>query len=152
MNKISYHLITSQYREMFFPVLFIAMSKYLTSFIDSALVSSFLGVERMPAINLCFPVVCFISLFHGMFGIGGSLIAANAYADHDRDRGNRVFSVTMTTISMIGVFIVLIAEMLRSYIVPLLCTDPSLQKDTSAYYSVLVLGFPLMCMIGCASC
>ena len=71
MNKISYHLITSQYREMFFPVLFIAMSKYLTSFIDSALVSSFLGVERMPAINLCFPVVCFISLFHGMFGIGG---------------------------------------------------------------------------------
>ena len=151
MNKISYHLITSQYREMFFPVLFIAMSKYLTSFIDSALVSSFLGVERMPAINLCFPVVCFISLFHGMFGIGGSLIAANAYADHDRDRGNRVFSVTMTTISMIGVFIALIAEMLRSYIVPLLCTDPSLQKDTSAYYSVLVLGFPLMCILICLS-
>ena len=92
MKEINYSLITKKYREFFFPVLFIAMSKYLTTFVDSALVSTFLGVERMPAVSLCFPVVCFISLFHGMFGIGGSLIAANACADHDRDKGNRVFS------------------------------------------------------------
>ncbi|MCR5406663.1 MAG: hypothetical protein K6E88_07740, partial [Lachnospiraceae bacterium] len=89
---MDYRLITDKYREFFFPVFMIAMAKYLTSFVDSVLVSTFLGVERMPAVNLCFPVVCFISLFHGMVGIGGSLIAANAYAEHDRNKGNRVFS------------------------------------------------------------
>ena len=151
MNKINYQLITRKYREFFFPVLFIAMSKYLTTFVDSVLVSDFLGVERMPAINFCFPVVCFISLFHGMFGIGGSLIAANAYADHDRNRGNRTFSAAMTVIVMIGVLAALIGTALRSAIVPLLCGDPSLQNDVETYYSVLVLGFPFMCLLICLS-
>ena len=63
-NGIDYYLITNKYREFFFPVLMIAMAKYLTTFVDSVLVSNFLGVDRMPAVNLCFPVVCFISLFH----------------------------------------------------------------------------------------
>ena len=151
MNDINYDLITKKYREFFFPVLCIAMSKYLTSFVDSALVSSFLGVDRMPSISLCFPVVCFISLFHGMFGIGGSLIAANAYADHDRNKGNRVFSAAMTVIVLIGIFTAFIGTALRSFIVPLLCKDPSLQQDVEKYYSVLVLGFPFMCLLFCIS-
>ena len=62
-NGIDYYLITNKYREFFFPVLMIAMAKYLTTFVDSVLISTFLGVDRMPAVNLCFPVVCFISLF-----------------------------------------------------------------------------------------
>ena len=147
MKEINYSLITKKYREFFFPVLLIAMSKYLTTFVDSALVSTFLGVERMPAVSLCFPVVCFISLFHGMFGIGGSLIAANACADHDRDKGNRVFSATMTVIVLIGVLTALIGTALRSVIMPLLCGDPSLLEDAETYYSVLVLGFPFMCLL-----
>ncbi|MBR6872107.1 MAG: polysaccharide biosynthesis C-terminal domain-containing protein [Ruminococcus sp.] len=147
MKEINYSLITKKYREFFFPVLLIAMSKYLTTFVDSALVSTFLGVERMPAVSLCFPVVCFISLFHGMFGIGGSLIAANACADHDRDKGNRVFSATMTVIVLIGVLTALVGTALRSVTVPLLCGEPSLLEDAETYYSVLVLGFPFMCLL-----
>ncbi|MBQ9209110.1 MAG: polysaccharide biosynthesis C-terminal domain-containing protein [Oscillospiraceae bacterium] len=147
MKDIDYQLIKRKYREFFFPVLFISMSKYLTSFVDSVLVSAFLGVEKMSAVNLCFPAVCFISLFHGMFGIGGSLVAANAYADHDRQRGNRVFSVTMTGIVLIGIVTALGGTLLRSRIVPLLCSDVSLQKDVESYYSLLVVGFPLMCLL-----
>ena len=151
MKDISYDIITRKYKEFFFPMLFIAMSKYLTTFVDSALVSSFLGVDRMPAINICFPVVCFVSLFHGTFGIGGSLIAANAYADHNRNKGNRVFSVAVATVVMIGIITMLIGTVLRSFIVPLLCSDPSLQQDVDTYYSVLVLGFPFMCLLHCIS-
>ena len=150
-NGIDYRLITDKYREFFFPVLMIAMAKYLTTFVDSVLVSTFLGVERMPAVNLCFPVVCFISLFHGMVGIGGSLIAANAYAEHDRNKGNRVFSAAMTFIVMLGVFTAFLGMVLRSYIVPLLCSDPSLRKDTGTYYSVMILGFPFFCLLICLS-
>ena len=150
-NGIDYHLITNKYREFFFPVLMIAMAKYLTTFVDSVLISTFLGVDRMPAVNLCFPVVCFISLFHGMVGIGGSLIAANAYAEHDRNKGNRVFSAAMTFIVMLGVFTAFLGMVLRSYIVPLLCSDPSLQKDTGTYFSVMILGFPFFCLLICLS-
>ena len=146
-NNINYQLIKRKYREFFFPVLFIAMSKYLTSFVDSVLVSNFLGVEHMPAINFCFPVICFISLFHGMFGIGGSLAAANACADHDRSRGSRVFSAAMTVSVMIGVIAALAGTVLKSSVVGLLCRDQSLQKDVETYYSVLVLGFPFMCLL-----
>lgn len=151
MKDIIYDLIIKKYKEFFFPVLFIAMSKYLTTFVDSVLVGSFLGVDRMPAISLCFPVVCFISLFHGMFGIGGSLIAANAYADHDINKGNRVFSAAMIVNVMIGIFTALIGTALRSFIVPMLCADPSLRQDVDIYYSVLVCGFPFMCLLICIS-
>jgi len=151
MNDINYRLITKKYREFFFPMLMIAMSKYLTSFVDSALGSFFLGVDKMTAISICFPVVCFISLFHGMFGIGGSLVAANAYADHDRKKGNRVFSAAMVVIVLIGIFTAVIGTVLKSCIVPLLCVEPSLRKDVEIYYSVLVLGFPFMCLLICLS-
>ena len=151
MNELNYHLITKKYRELFLPTLAITMSNNLAAFADTILVSVFLGVNRMPAVQLCFPVMAFLSYFQTMFGIGGSLLAANAQADHDRPRGNSLFSVSVSAVVGIGCLAALAGTALKPWIIPLLCGNPVLQDDVSAYFSVLVLGSPLMCFLACIS-
>ena len=70
MNNLRYRLILRKYREFLLPTLLMTTANNLTSFVDTLLISAFLGVERMPAVQLCFPVVAFVSMFHGMLGIG----------------------------------------------------------------------------------
>ena len=151
MNNLRYRLILRKYREFLLPTLLMTTANNLTSFVDTLLISAFLGVERMPAVQLCFPVVAFVSMFHGMLGIGGSLLAASAQADHDRTGQNRIFTIAMSTILGIGILLTLIGSVLKPQIVSLLCMNASLQSDVNAYYSVLVLGFPLMCVLTCLS-
>lgn len=123
------------------------MANNMATFVDALLVSTFLGVRRLPAVQLCFPIVAFTSLFHGMFGIGGSLIAANAQADRDRIRGCRIFSVSVTSSAVVGILVAIFGTLFRHQIVSVLCSNLNLQADVLEYYTVLVLGFPLMCLL-----
>ena len=150
-NELNYRLITKKYRQFFLPTLAITTANNLAAFADTILVSVFLGVGRMPAIQLCFPAMALLNFFQTMFGIGGSLLAANAQADHDGDRGNRLFSATVMAVVITGCLAALAGTLLKPWIVPLLCRDPALRDDVSVYYSVLVLGFPLMCFLLCLS-
>ena len=147
MNNRRYQLITDKFREFFFPTLSISMANNMAALVDAMLVSTFLGVNRLPAVQLCFPVVAFTSLFYGMFGTGGSLIAANAQADRDRGKACRVFSVSVTAVTGAGILAAFLGTVFRPQMIAMLCSDPSLRADVSEYYSVLVLGFPFMCLL-----
>ncbi len=147
MNKRRYQLITAKFREFYFPTLSISMANNMASFVDALLVSTFLGVNRLPAVQLCFPIVAFTSLFHGMFGIGGSLIAANAQADREKIKGCRIYSVSVTTSIVVGILVAIFGTLFRHQIVSVLCSDLNLRTDVLEYYSVLVTGFPLMCLL-----
>ncbi len=147
MNKRRYRLITDKFREFYFPTLSISMANNMAAFMDALLVSTFLGVRRLPAVQLCFPIVAFTSLFYGMFGIGGSLIAANAQADREKIKGCRIFSVSVTSAVVVATLVAIFGTLFRHQIVSILCSDPNLQTDVLEYYSVLVIGFPLMCLL-----
>ena len=47
-----YKLISAKFREFFLPTLAMSMANNISVFVDSVLVSTFLGVERLPAIQL----------------------------------------------------------------------------------------------------
>ena len=99
MNKdLKYRLIGRKFREFFFPTLSMALANNMALFVDSVLVSRLLGISRMPAIQLCSPIVTFVNLVYWMLGLGGSLLASNATADHDRERANRLFTASMTAL------------------------------------------------------
>ena len=147
MNNRRYQLITDKFREFFFPTLSISMANNMAALVDAMLVSTFLGVNRLPAVQLCFPVVALTSLFYGMFGTGGSLIAANAQADRDRIKACRVFSVSVTAVTGVGFLVAFLGTVFRPQMIAMLCSDLSHRADVSEYYSVLVLGFPFMCLL-----
>ena len=148
MNKdLKYRLIGRKFREFFFPTLSMALANNMALFVDSVLVSRLLGISRMPAIQLCSPIVTFVNLVYWMLGLGGSLLASNATADHDRERANRLFTASMTALIVFGVLVAALGSVFRGQLVGFLCHDAALVGDVTEYCSVLVLGMPLLCYI-----
>lgn len=147
MNDLRYRLISRKFREFFLPTLSMALANNMALFVDSVLVSRLLGITRMPAIQLCSPIVTFVNLVYWMLGLGGSLLASNATADHDRNRANRLFSTAMTTLLLFGLLSAALGTVFRGNLASFLCHDESLKGDVAEYCSVLVLGIPLLCYI-----
>ncbi|MCR5495205.1 MAG: hypothetical protein K6F15_06160 [Treponema sp.] len=146
-KELKFNLITRKYKELFLPNITITMANNLAAFVDTIMISLFLGVSRMPTIQLCFPVLAFMNFFQTMFGIGGSLLAANAQADYKKDKGNRIFTISICAVFGIGCLGALAGTLFRFWIIPLICSNPDLINDVSDYFSILVLGFPLMCFL-----
>ena len=146
-NDLKYRLIGRKFREFFLPTLSMALANNMALFVDSVLVSRLLGIARMPAIQLCSPIVTFVNLVYWMLGLGGSLLASNATADHDRQRADRLFSASMVALMIFGVLMAILGTLFRGTLVGFLCHDEALAGDVGEYCSVLVLGMPLLCYI-----
>ena len=142
-----YRLISEKYREFFWPTIAMTMANNLALFVDSVLVSTFLGVGRMPAIQLCFPIVAFVNMFYWMLGIGGSLLASNAMADHEKDTASRLFSVSMFTVVIFGFAVAVLGNVFLPFLTGVLCQEPTLVEDVRAYARMLLLGMPFLCFI-----
>ena len=146
-NDLKYRLVGRKFREFFLPTLSMALANNMALFVDSVLVSRLLGISRMPAIQLCSPIVTFVNLVYWMLGLGGSLLSSNATADHDRDRASRLFSTSMTALLIFGVLSAVLGTLFQGTLVGFLCHDEALRPDVTEYCSVLVLGIPLLCYI-----
>ena len=142
-----YSLISAKYKEFFLPTLAMTMANNLALFVDSVLVSGFLGISKMPAIQLCFPVVAFVNMFYWMIGLGGSLMASNSMADHDREEACRFFSVSIVTVIAIGTAFSVLGSVFSGSVISLLCREATLTKDVREYFGVMILGFPLLCLL-----
>ena len=147
MKDKKYRLIARTYREFLLPTLAMTMANNMALFVDSVLVSTFLGVARMPAIQLCYPVVSFVNMIYWMVGLGGSLLASNVLSDHDRDKASRIFSVSMASVVLFGALVAGLGTAFAPQVTSLLCRDASLRGEVMEYWGVLVLGMPFLCYI-----
>lgn len=147
MNDEKYKLITAKFKEFFWPTLAMSMANNIAVFVDSVLVSTFLGVDRMPAIQLCYPIDAFVNMIYWMLGLGGSLLASNYSADHDRDRANRVFSASMFTVVVFAGLVAVFGNLYMSRLSVLLCRDELLRGDVIQYGRVMLAGMPLISFI-----
>lgn len=147
MTDNRYKLISKKYKDFFWPTLAMTMANNMALFVDSVLVSTFIGVEKMPAVQLCFPVVAFVNMVYWMLGLGGSLLASNLTADHERDKANRVFSVSMISVVIFGIAVAVFGLLFMPGISKLLCKDDMYLGDVRDYGRILVCGMPLLCFI-----
>lgn len=65
MNILRYRLILKKYRDFLLPTLHMTTANNLTTFVDTLLVSAFLGVDRVPAVQLCFPTLILLNKTQG---------------------------------------------------------------------------------------
>lgn len=147
MTDNRYKLISKKYKDFFWPTLAMTMANNMALFVDSVLVSTFIGVEKMPAVQLCFPIVAFVNMVYWMLGLGGSLLASNLTADHNRDKANRIFTVSMISVVVFGIAVAVLGTLFMPGISQLLCKDEMYLGDVREYGRVLVCGMPLLCFI-----
>ena len=147
LNNQKYQLLSAGYKSFLFSTLVMTVANNIAFFVDSVLISHFLGIEKLPAVELCFPVMTFVSMVYMMLGLGGSTLALNHMADHEKKKADETFTVSIVFITLLGIFLALFGRIFSEQFAELLSPDTSYYNDVLDYLSVLVLGMPLVCLM-----
>lgn len=147
MYARNYKLISSKFREFFFPTLFTSMTGNICMVVDSIIVSNLIGAMALSAIQPVIPVSTTVNLIYWMVGLGGSVLCSIAKAEFDSEKSSRIFSVSIISLLVFGVLVAIFGTILAPQIVPILCSSPQVQPLVYQYYGVYVLGMPFLCYI-----
>ena len=147
MYERNYELLNSKFKEFFFPTLFTSMTGNICMVADSIIVSNLIGAVALSAIQPITPLSTFINLIYWMIGLGGSVLCSIAKAEFDDNKANRIFSISIISLLLIGILIAIIGTMFSNQIISILCSSTELQPMVFQYYSVYVLGMPFLCYI-----
>ena len=147
MYERNYELISSKFREFFFPTLLTSMTGNICMVVDSIIVSNLIGAMALSAIQPVIPVGTTVNLIYWMIGLGGSVLCSIAKAEFDNEKSSRIFSVSIISLLLFGILVAIFGTIFAPQIVPILCASPQVQPLVYQYYSVYVLGMPFLCYI-----
>ena len=99
MYERNYKLLSSKFRELFFPTLFTSMTGNISIFLDSLIVSNLLGATVLASIQPINPLITFVNMIYWMIGLGGSVLCAVSKAEFDYEKSNSIFSVSIKSLS-----------------------------------------------------
>ena len=147
MYARNYELLRGKFREFFFPTLFTSMTGNICMVVDSIIVSHLIGAVALSAIQPVIPVSTFVNLIYWMIGLGGSVLCSIAKAEFDNENANKIFSISIISLLLVGILVAAVGTIFSGQIVPVLCSSPEVQPLVYQYYSVYVLGMPFLCYI-----
>lgn len=142
-------LIKSKFWQYFFPTVLSIFASNMAVVVDALIVSALLGVEALSGLQIIFPFICFVNLLCWMIGLGGSLICASAKARFDEDEANKIFSVAVISILIIGIVIAVIGLIFPNVIIGFLSNSPNVNPYALDYFRMYILGVPFFCFMFC---
>lgn len=146
MSERNYDLLKSKFSEFFLPTLFTSVAGNICVFVDSLLISFFLGAGNISAVLLATPLITFVNLIYWMIGIGGSVLCSVSKAEFDNVKSNYYFTISIGSLVVIGFLVAIIGTIFSAHIVNLLCvSQPDLSAQVSRFYNVLLWGMPFLC-------
>lgn len=109
---------------------------------DTFFVSSDLGTDGLTALNLAFPVFCFINGTGLMLGMGGGTNYALLMSRGEKEKANKCFTNAVCLTGCFAVIFVLSGLFLSDVIVRILGADASVFSMTNTYLRVMLLFAP----------
>lgn len=109
---------------------------------DTFFVSSALGSNGLAALNLAFPVLCFINGTGLMIGIGGGTKFTVSKIRGEKDKANRVFTNSVYLVLVFSVLFFLSGVFLSDKIVCLLGADDTIFTMTNTYLQTMLFFAP----------
>lgn len=146
MYERNYNLLSSKFKELFFPTLFTSMSGNISIFLDSLIVSNLLGSLILASVQPLSPLITFVNLIYWMIGLGGSVLCAVSKAEFDYKKSNSIFSVSILALITIGILITVICTLFSSQIIAILCPSENMALF-GQYFSAYILGIPFLCYL-----
>lgn len=147
MYERNHDLINSKFKDFFFPTLLTSMAGNICIVVDSILVSFFIGVANLSAIQLVSPLVTFVNLIYWMIGLGGSILCSVSKAEFDEESSNSYFSVSISSLCILGIIITIGGLIFSKDIVGILCRSQQLLPMVSSFYTVLLFEIPFLCYV-----
>lgn len=109
---------------------------------DTFFVSSSLGTNGLAALNLAFPVFCFLNGTGLMIGMGGGIRYSILRSCGHRDRANRVFTNAVYVLACFAAAYTLAGLFFSRQIVRLLGADETIFQMTNTYLWVMLMFSP----------
>ena len=151
MYERNYKLLSGKFKEFFIPTLLTSMTGNICLLVDSIIVSNLIGAVALSAIQPVEPLSTFVNLIYWMIGLGGSVMCSVAKAEFDNEKSNRIFSVSIMSLVLIGVLFSLLGTLFSGPIIGILCPSAQIQPIVFQYYSIYILEIPFLCFIMCLS-
>ena len=119
---------------------------------DTFFVSSSLGTKGLTALNLAFPVFCFLSGTGLMIGMGGGIRYSVLKSCGRHDRADRVFTNAVYALACFAVAYTLAGLFCSGQIVRLLGADDTVFQMTNTYLRVMLLFSPAFLLNNLLQC
>ena len=147
MYERNHNLINSKFKEFFFPTLMTSMAGNICIVVDSILISFFIGVANLSALQLVSPLITFVNLIYWMIGLGGSILCSVSKAEFDEESSNSYFSVSISSLCILGIIITIVGLIFSNDILGILCKSQQLLPMVNSFYTVILFGMPFLCYV-----
>ena len=101
--QLSDHFTYKKLIRFTLPSIIMMIFTSIYSVVDGIFVSNFVGKTPFAALNLIMPFLMIFSAIGFMIGTGGSALVAMTLGEGDRNRANRLFSMLVYTIILLGI-------------------------------------------------
>ena len=107
---------------------------------DAVIVSHMIGPDAISAINITMPVNMLFSCVSILIGLGASILAARAIGQHDNNKVNHIFSVSMLLLALLGIAVSVTTYIWSEEIISSFCTDTRVYPLAVEYTNVITAG------------
>ncbi len=130
------------------PSIIMMIISSIYTIVDGFFVSNFVGKTPFAALNLIFPVLMAIGAFGFMIGTGGTALVAKTLGEGKKEKANRIFSMLIQTLVIVGVVTAAVAFIFLPQIAKLLGATDAMLGDCVLYGRIMLIGntfFMLQC-------
>lgn len=103
--RLSDHFTIQKLLRATLPSMAMMVFTSIYSIVDGFFVSNFAGSSAFSGLNLIFPVISIIGAVGFMLGSGGSALVANTLGEGDKDRANKIFTMTLYFTIILGLIL-----------------------------------------------
>jgi|LGVE01.1.fsa_nt_gb Na+-driven multidrug efflux pump/anti-sigma regulatory factor (Ser/Thr protein kinase) len=145
--KRSGKLLNRKFFAYLMPTLIMTMALSLGLIVDGIIVGNILGTDAFSAVNLCIPIVFGFSSIYSLFGVGGAILVAHAKGKMDHATANIIYSLSIIGLLTVSILISILGFAFSSNIAWLLSGGSELFPLVNSYFTILVIGSPLLIVI-----
>ncbi len=136
-------LIKTKLWQYLLPSIMMTAALQMGNIVDTMLVGNLLGADAMSAVKVGMTVDHIMEIPGYVLGVGGSVAVGILLGKREREKANKVFSVTMTISLLCGIVFALLS-VTSPLLAELLTGGNSLTKDVNAFVFVTLLGAPVI--------
>ena len=145
----NYKLLHNTYWKFLIPTILTVMTGNIALIIDSVIISTLISPVSLSGIQVIEPLASFFSLLYWMIGLGGSLIYMNTKADFDEEKANKIFTVAIGSITLIGLIVMSICLLFTNEIIPLISSSATANSYAVDYFRMYAMSVPFLCYTLC---
>ena len=146
-HERNFRLLNKKFREMFFPTLLASIAGNFAILVDALIVSILLGSLNLSVIQSIEPIAQFLNMIYWLIGFGGSILATTARARFDKDQANSLFTISLISITVIGLIITVFGLLFPDFFTQILCNSNELRPLVKDYFLIFIIVSPFMCFM-----